>query len=61
MYLLMPSTTIAQMGLLCQKGGGRAIGKKYLLMKSPELLVQNQNNFTEMVLMLPSTLIDQNV
>ena len=35
--------------------------KKYLQMKSPEPLVQNQNNFTEMVLMLPSTKIDQKV
>ena len=30
-------------------------------MKSPEPLVQNQNTFKEMVLMLPSTRIDQNV
>ena len=38
-----------------EKGVGRALDKKYLQMKSPEPLVQNHNNFTEMVLMLPST------
>ena len=52
---MMPSTKIAQMILLCQKWGGRALDKKNLQMKSPEPLVKNQNNFTEMVLMLPST------
>ena len=40
---------------------GRALVKKYLLMKSPEPPAQNQNNFTEMVLMLPSTNIDKMV
>ena len=53
MFLIMPSTKIAQMVLLCRKGGGRVLDKIYLQMKSPEPLVQNQNNFTEMVLMLP--------
>ena len=43
------------------KGVGRAIDKKYLQMKSPEPLVQNHNNFTEMVPMLPSSKIDQKV
>ena len=54
---MMPSTSIAQMVLLSrtEKGVGRALDKKYLQMKSPELLVQNPNNFAEMVLMLPST------
>ena len=44
-----------------EKGVGRAIDKKHLQMKSPEPLVQNQNNFTEVVLMLLSTKIDQKV
>ena len=61
MFLIMPSTNIAQMVMLCQKGVGRAIDKKYIQMKSPEPLVQNQNNFTEIFLMLPSTKIDQKV
>ena len=38
---------------------GRALDKKYFHMKSPDPLVQNQNNFTEMVLILPSPQIDQ--
>ena len=58
MFLMMPSTKIAQIVLLSEKRVGRAIDKKYLQMKSPEPLVQNQNNFTEMVLKLPSTKID---
>ena len=58
---MMPSNKVAQMGLFRRKGVGRAIDKKYLQMKSPGLLVQNQNNFTEMVLMLRSTKIDQKV
>ena len=60
MVLMMLSTKIAQMVLLRRKKeDGRTIDKKYLLMKSPESLVQNQNNFIEMVLLLPSTKIDQ--
>ena len=55
------STKISQMVLLRQKGVGRAKYKKYLQMKSPEPLVQNLNNLTEMVLLLPSTKIDQKV
>ena len=55
MFLMMPFIKIAQMVLLCQKGVGRALDKKYLQMKSPAPFVQNQYNFTEMVLMLPST------
>ena len=61
MFLMMLSTTTAQMILLCQKELSRALGKKYLQLKSPESLVQNQNNFTEMVLMLLSTKIDHKV
>ena len=61
MFLMMPSTKIAQMVLLRRKGFGRALDKKYLQMKSPEPVVQNQNDFTETVLMLPSTEIDQKV
>ena len=61
MFLMVPSTKIAQIVLLRRKGVGRAIEKKYLQMKSPESLVQNQNNFTEMVLMWPSTKIDQKI
>ena len=34
---------------------------EYLQMKSPEAKVQNQNNFTGVVLMLSSTKIDQKV
>ena len=56
---MMPSTKIAQWGFLADKGVGRDIDKKYLQMRSPEPLIQNQNNFTEMVFMLPSTKIDQ--
>ena len=52
---MMPSTKIAQ------KEVAIALDKKYLQIKSPEPLVQNQNNFSEMVLMLPSTKIDQKV
>ena len=55
MFLMMLSTKIAKMVLLRLKGLGRALDKKYLQMKSSEPLVQNQNNFTEMVLMLSST------
>ena len=55
MFLMKPSTKIAQMGLLQKRGVGRALEKTYLQIKSPEPLVQNQNNFTEIVLMLPST------
>ena len=60
-FLMMPSTKIAQMVYFCQKGICRALDKKYPRMKSPAQLVQNLNNFTEMVLMLPSTVIDQKV
>ena len=49
MFLMMPSTKIAEIVLLSGKRVGRAIDKKYLQMKSPEPLVQNQNNFTEIV------------
>ena len=58
---MMPSTQIAQMLLLRRKRVERAQDKKYLQMKSPKPLVQNQNNFTEMVLMSPSTSINQRV
>ena len=62
MFLMMPSTKIAQRFCSAKKGAARALDKKYLQMKSPpEPLVQNQNNFAEMVLMLPSTKIDQKV
>ena len=61
MFLMMPSTKVAQMGLLRRKWVGRAIDKKYLQMKSPKPLVQSKNNFTEMVHMLLSTSIDQKV
>ena len=60
MFLMMPSTKIAQMVLLRGKGVGRALDKKYLQMKS-EPLVKNRNNYTEMVLILTSTKIDQKV
>ena len=46
---------------LLNKGAARALDKKYLPEPSPEPVVQNQNNFTEMVLMLPSTKTDQKV
>ena len=55
---MMPST---KWFCSAKKGAARALDKKYLQMKSPEPLVRNQNNFTEMVLMLPSTKIDQMV
>ena len=55
MLLMMPFIKIALMVLLGEKGVGRDLEKKYLQMKSPESPVQNQDNFTEMVLMLPST------
>ena len=61
MFLMIPSTKIAQMVCSAEKGIGRALDNKYLQMKSPEPLVQNQNNFTEMVLKLSSTQIDQKV
>ena len=51
----MPSTKAAQMVCCDEKGVSRALDKKYLQTKSPEPLVQKQNNFTEMVLKLPST------
>ena len=54
MFLMMLSTKIAQMVRSAEKGVGRALDKKYLQMKYPGPLVQNQN-FSEMVLMLPST------
>ena len=54
MFLIIPSPTIAQMVMLRRKWVGRAIDKIY-----PKPLVQNQNSFTEMVLMLPSAKIDQ--
>ena len=60
MLLVLHSTKRAQM-VSALKGVGRAIDKKYLQMKSPELHFQNENDFTEMVLMLPSTQIDQKV
>ena len=59
---MMSSTKIAQMVLLRQKSSCQSFDKKCLQMKSPpEPLVQNPNNFTEMVLILPSTKIDQKV
>ena len=43
------------------KKAARAINKKYLLMTSlPKQLVQIQDNFKEIFLMMPSTKIDQN-
>ena len=42
MFLMMPSTKIAEIVLLIGKRVGRAIDKKYLQMKSPKPLVQNQ-------------------
>ena len=39
----------------------RAPDKKYLKITSPESLVQIQNNFTELLLMMPSTKIAQMV
>ena len=58
----MPSTKIAQKVLLrWKKGVDRALDKKYLQMKSPEPLVQNQNNSTEIVLILSSSWINQKV
>ena len=46
MFLMMPSTKIAQMVLLHKKkGAARALDKKYFQMKSPEPLVLNQNTF----------------
>ena len=54
MFLMMPSTKLRKLFLFAEKGVGRAQDKKYLQMKSPEPLLQNQNNFIEMVLMLPS-------
>ena len=42
-----------------EKGTARALEKIYLQMISLDPLVKNQNNFTEMVLMLPSSKIDQ--
>ena len=59
MFLMIPSTKIAQMVLLCQKGDLQSSRNKYLQMKSPEPLVQNQKKITEMVLKLPSTQVDQ--
>ena len=61
MLLMMPSTNMHKWFCSAEKGVGRALYKKYLQMKSPEPLVQNQKNFTEMVLILPSTKIDQKV
>ena len=55
MALMMPSTKIAEILCSAQKGVGRALDKKYLQMKSSEPLVQNQNKFTELFLMLPSS------
>ena len=53
---MVPSTKFAQMVLLCQKKGvGRALDKKYFRMEFPKPLVQNQNNFTEIIIRLPST------
>ena len=49
MFLMMPSTKIAQTVMLHQKRAASALNKKYLQLKSHEPLVQNQNNFTEML------------
>ena len=52
-FLMMPFTEIAEIVLLSGKRVGRAIDNKYLQMKSPEPLVQNQNSFTEIVSSCP--------
>ena len=58
----MPSTKIAQMVLLHpNKTAARAQDKKYLQTTSPEPLVQIQNIFTEMFLMMPITTIALNI
>ena len=53
---MMPSTKITQMILLYQKSVTRALDKKC---QTSEPMVQIQNNFTEMFLMIPSTKIAQ--
>ena len=61
MFLMMPSTKIAQMVFSTEKGAARVLDKKYLQMTfPPEPLVQIQNNLTEIFLM-SSTKIDQNI
>ena len=47
MFLLKPSTKIAQMVLLCQKRGCRALDKKYLQMKSPESLTKIVSDYDQ--------------
>ena len=54
MFLMMPSIKLHKWFSSTEKGVVRALDKKYLQIKPPEPLVQNQNNFTEMVLILPS-------
>ena len=58
---MMPSTKIAQVVQLgWRKRAARAPNKKYIKTTSPsESLVQIQNNFTELFLMMPSTKIAQ--
>ena len=61
LFLVIPSTKIAHMVLLngsaqMDKRIARALDKKYILTtSSPEPLVHIQNNFTEFILMMPST------
>ena len=62
MFLMMPGLIKLHQGFCsAEKGAARDLDNSYLQMKSPEPLVQNQNNFTEMVLILSSTKIDQKV
>ena len=61
LFLVIPSTKIAQMVLLngsaqMDKRIARALDKKYILTtSSPETLVHIQNNFTEFFLVMPFT------
>ena len=59
---MMHSTKIAQIIHSAKKGATKAIDKKYLYTTShPESLVQIQNNFTELFLMMHSTKLAQMV
>ena len=60
---MMPSTQNGTNGFTPpNKGAGRALDKKCLLMTfPPEQLVQIQNNFTELFFMMVSTKIAQTV
>ena len=59
----MPFTTIALMVLLrfgsAEQKGFRALDEKYLSTTSPKILVQIQNDFTELFFMMASTKIAQ--